>query len=159
VYENTKALPRIFLADRFRVLEPDRILPELLAADFDPAREALLTEQPPVTPETAEGSTAEIVDYGLNRITMKAHIERPCLLVMSEIAYPDWHALIDGESAPVLTANYCLRALSLPPGDHEIECVFRSRTLVTSLIVSIAVFVVVAAVPAVHAIVAAGRNR
>jgi len=105
------------------------------------------------------GSSVKIVEYGLNRIMVRAHIERPCILVFSEIAYPDWQAMVDGARVPLLTANYCLRALPLTPGDHEIQCIIRSRVLLTSLIISIVVFCVVVVVPVVHAVAVTRRDR
>jgi hypothetical protein len=159
VYENTKVLPRAFLVDRFRIMEPGRILKTLLAADFDPAREVLLEEEPLVVPESSEGSSVEITEYGLNRIVLQARIARPCMLVLSEIAYRDWQALVDGTHVPLLTANYCLRALPLTPDNHEIQCVFKSNILINSLIVSIVVFCVVATVPVIHAVAVARKDR
>jgi uncharacterized membrane protein YfhO len=77
---------------------------------------------------------------------------------VSEIAYPDWKAEVDGAAAPVLTADYCLRALALGPGDHEIRMQFSSRLLRVSLIVSIVSLAAAALVPALQGI-AAARGR
>ncbi len=159
VYENTKALPRAYLVDRYRFMEPADVRDALLSRDFDPAREVLVTERPAVPPESVEGSTVEIIDYQLNRITVRAHIERPCILVLSEIAYHDWRAVVDGERAHILTANYCLRALPLTAGDHEIHYTIKSNILVTSMIVSIAVFCLVAAVPVIDVLTVTRRGR
>ena len=159
VYENTAVCPRVFLVDSFRVMERDRIPGMLLTSGFDPSREVLLSEPPAVIPESVEGSSVEIVDYRLNGIVVNAHIERPCLLVMSEIDYPDWRAVVDGEETRILTANYCLRALPLTPGDHEIHYIFKSDILITSLIISIVVFCVVVLVPVIHAVVAREEDR
>ncbi len=159
VYENTKALPRAYLVDRCRLVEPADVREMLLSRDFDPAREVLVTELPAVPPESVEGSSVEIIDYQLNRITVRAHIERPCILVLSEIAYPDWRAVVDGEEKHILTANYCLRAIPLTSGDHEIHYVIKSHILVTSMIVSIAVFCLVAAVPVIDVLTVTRRGR
>jgi len=114
--------------------------------------EVILDETPPIRPVSAAGSTARITAYGLNEISVRARVAEPCLLVMSEIAYPDWNAEVDGAETRILTADYCLRALSLGPGDHEIRMRFSSRTLRLSLIVSIVCFGA-ALVPAIHGIV------
>jgi len=159
VYENPGALPRAFCVGAFRVLPKKDALAALRAADFDPSREVILNEEPSIRPESSAGSSARITDYGLNSISIAAHVEKPCILVVSEIAYPDWHAEVDGADARMLTANYCLRAVPLAPGDHEIRMRFSSRTLRVSLIVSIMSFAAAALIPAVGGIVYAKRKR
>ncbi len=140
LYENPRAVPRAFFADSVRVLPPKEALAAIADPAFDPGREVILNEAPSIRVESAAGSTARIVSYGLDELAISARVARPCVLVLSEIAYPDWKAEVDGAPARILTADYCLRALPLGPGDHEIRMRFSSRTLRLSLAVSIVCF-------------------
>ena len=63
----------------------------------------------------------------LNTLTYHSHCATPMLAVFSEIYYaPDWKAYIDGEPADYLRADYILRAMVIPAGDHVIE--FRNES-------------------------------
>jgi hypothetical protein len=159
VYRNPGGMPRAALLGSYRVAQREGIPDLLLSRDFDPSREIILEREPGIAPETAEGSRVEITDYRLNSITLEAHIEKPCLLLLSEIDYPSWTATVDGERVEILTANYCLRAIPLRPGSKRIEFRFRSRILNMALAISIVTFIIVLAVPIVFRQAAGEKGR
>jgi hypothetical protein len=159
IYENPGCLPRAALFENYRVVEREMIPELLLSRDFDPRSELLLEEEPGIRPESTAGSRIEITDYGLNSIKLEAHIEKPCLLLLSEIDYPSWHATVDGEPVGILKANYCLRAIPLGAGSSEIEFRFKSGILRMSLIISIMTFVIVLAVPILFRPAAVEKGR
>jgi hypothetical protein len=137
IYENPFALSRVFLTGSFKVLPHVEILDAITRSDFNPAEEVLLEKEPEIVPETADGSSVEITSYSLNSISIDAHIEKSCLMVLSEIDYPDWTVTVDGDAREIYTANYCLRALPLEAGDHEIVFTYRSPVIRKSLILSV----------------------
>jgi len=49
----------------------------------------------------------------------------PALLILSEPYYPGWQATVDGQAAPLLRADYILRAIPVPAGEHTVELIFR----------------------------------
>lgn len=82
-------------------------------------------------------------------ITYTTSAAMPRLAVFSEVFYKTWHCYIDGKEAPIARANYILRAVEVPEGQHKIEfrCVddvYLSSHRI-SLIASIAVGVVLLA--------------
>ena len=50
--------------------------------------------------------------------------EKPGTVVFSEVYYPSWQAFIDGNEVKVGRADYILRALAVPAGQHKVEFVF-----------------------------------
>lgn len=90
-----------------------------------------------ITPD----STAQIklTSYSPNKVTYQSSNAQEGLAVFSEIYYPHgWHATIDGAPAEILRADYLLRALVVPAGQHQIEFVFDPKTLhATELVANI----------------------
>lgn len=84
-------------------------------------------------------ATIKLDSYAPNRITYTSHSSEEGLAVFSEVYYPHgWQALIDGEPAEILRANYILRALVIPEGEHRIEFVFDPKSIhITEMIANI----------------------
>ena len=60
--------------------------------------------------------------YNPDYLRYRSHTADEQLAVFSEIYYaPDWRAYIDGKPAEYIRANYVLRAMVVPAGDHIIE--------------------------------------
>lgn len=76
-------------------------------------------------------SLASIVldKYQINDITYKSNSKVEQLAVFPEIYYDDgltrWQAFIDGQEVPVVRANYILRAVRIPAGEHAVQLVFK----------------------------------
>lgn len=94
---------------------------------FDPRKTAVIREtfQKDLNGYTfGKDSAAKVVlsKYGLNELEFTSHNSQNGLAVFSDIYYPyGWKAYIDGNETPILKANYILRALKIPAGDHKIE--------------------------------------
>jgi uncharacterized membrane protein YfhO len=58
-------------------------------------------------------------------------------LVLSEVFYPKWKVFVDGEEAEMLKADYVLRAVALPSGDHEVVFRYDSSSLERGLVISV----------------------
>ncbi|MDO5572230.1 MAG: YfhO family protein [Bacteroidales bacterium] len=75
-------------------------------------------------------SKIKLESYSPNKLVYKSNSKEDALAVFSEIYYPDgWKATIDGIDAPIVRANYILRALAVPKGDHTIEFTFKPASI------------------------------
>ena len=60
--------------------------------------------------------------YNPDYVVYKSKSSKDQLAVFSEVYYaPDWRAYIDGKPADYFRANYILRAMVIPAGEHRIE--------------------------------------
>ena len=70
-------------------------------------------------------SKIDLVKYDANYLKYQSNNDKAQLAVFSEIYYKEgWNAYIDGELKPHIRANYVLRALEIPKGEHNIEFKF-----------------------------------
>lgn len=74
-------------------------------------------------------STVRLTTYEPNRLVYETHSAKDGIVVFSEIYYPGWEATIDGQPAKLARANYILRAMTVPAGQHTIEMRFDPQSL------------------------------
>ncbi len=87
-----------------------------------------------------------LTSFEPNRLVVDARLKRASFIVLSEVYYPGWEALIDGRPAPLLRADYILRAVPVPAGKHEIVVRFRPKVLLWGSAVSLLALATVIAV-------------
>ncbi len=108
--------------------------------DFDPGRTAIVNEtfRPQLEGLDPDPSgSIELVDYRPDDLAYASNTQGEALAVFSEVWYDKgWQAYIDGEPVPHIRVNYILRALRLPPGEHDIRFVFEPRSFYTGRIIS-----------------------
>lgn len=92
----------------------------------------------------AKDSTAflKLTQYQPNEISFKSQSKTPQLAVFSEIYYPKgWKMFVDGKEVPYIKANYLLRAVHIPAGNHDVKMVFEPEVIQTGKTVSMIVFI------------------
>ncbi len=124
VLEYTGALPRAkFYTDWQTGLSDAQTLQQLRAPEWDPARQVLLSEKiAGTTPSpTSATSEASITQYAPKHITVKTRSTAPGILLLNDRWHPDWKVTVDGQSAPLLRANFLMRGVSVAAGEHTVE--------------------------------------
>jgi len=156
ILENRDALPRAWIVHSARQSPPSETLKELGSGAVDPRQTALLERPPPDLDRPADPSAdrATVTEYEADRIALQTATGARGMLVLSEAYYPAWKAYIDGEPAPLYTADHVLRAVPVPAGEHSVELRYESRTLQVGLAVSLAAYLALAVL-----VVSAARRR
>jgi len=141
VYENLTGFPRAWVVDDYRVADREATRSALADDAVDLRRTVLLEREPPITP-VAGDTTAPVTveDLSDDASSFSVDLDRPGILVVSEVYYPAWKATVDGSPAPILRANRVLRAIALPAGRHRIEFRYDRSLLEKSAAVSAVTF-------------------
>lgn len=126
VIQNPQALGNAWLVSEIKTVQtPD----EAIAAipNIDPAKTAIVNVSEFELPKTnfSEQGTIQLNEYQPNYLKYEANVPAEGFAVFSEIYYPEgWQVKIDGEEIDYLRANYLLRAMVIPTGQHTIEFTF-----------------------------------
>lgn len=104
--------------------------------DFAPAKTAVMRKEysDQLSSTGFEGNgQIKLESYNPNKMVYHSSNRSDGLAVFSEIFYPvGWSATIDGEKVDILRANYVLRALEVPAGEHTIEFTMTDEAYETS---------------------------
>ena len=77
-------------------------------------------------PQPDSTATIQLTSYRPNKLIYKTKASTEQVAVFSEIYYqPGWQATIDGQPADHFRADWILRAMRVPAGEHEIVFEFR----------------------------------
>jgi len=105
--------------------------------DFNPAKTAVIDKRfenqlKGFTPTADTTAIIELTKYAPNKLNYTSQAGTDQLAVFSEIYYDKgWKAFIDGKEVPVVRANFILRSIVVPAGNHEIEFRFEPAVFYT----------------------------
>ncbi len=82
-------------------------------------------------------ATIKMTSYAPNLLRYQFNSKSPQLVVFSEIYYPlGWEVTIDGKKAQYFRADYLLRAMTVPAGNHQIVFKFKPKVWSVGEVVS-----------------------
>jgi len=131
-------LPRAYAVGAARVASaPADLVRALMAPDFDPEREVILSEGLPRVPGGPPFvGSARIVSSSPDRVRIEANVNESGYVVLLDGFDPGWHAEVDGQPARVHNANAAFRAVAVGEGTHVITLVYRPDSVRWGLRVS-----------------------
>jgi len=113
-------------------------------SSFDPKKEAFVHEQfrskiePKRLGQPGANADIKLVAYHPDKMEYEYTAPNDAFAVFSEVYYDKgWKAYVDGEEVPILRADYILRALQLPGGNHKVEFRFEPTSAKLSAILSL----------------------
>jgi hypothetical protein len=107
------------------------------AIDFD---EIVIIEGHPSQPMVGCDANVGYLEWtanGPNQIQVEVGADKEGWLVLSDVWYPGWQAIVDGEMATIERANFLFRAVKVPPGSHKVVFVYRPICFYIGAVISI----------------------
>ena len=140
---NPSALGNAWFVNTFKLVEnPDAEINAL--TDFDPVNEAIVDKRfanyfEGFNDESDSTAHISLISYQPNYLVYESSSTKEGFVIFSEIYYENgWNAYIDGEQVPYVRANYVLRAMRVPAGEHKIEFKFHPKAFYTGQKISLA---------------------
>lgn len=112
-------------------------------SSFDPSKEAFVHQEfkskiDENRLKRANNASIKLTSYHPDRMEYEYSAPNDVFAVFSEVYYDKgWKAYVDGQEMEILRADYILRALQLPGGNHKVEFVFDPPTVKVSNVISL----------------------
>ena len=86
-------------------------------------------------PKSSE--TVEVTRAQPEIVRVTADLSAAGILVLADTDYPGWQASVDGKPASILRANGFFRGVALTAGRHQVEFVFRPKSVLVGGLLSL----------------------
>ena len=135
VYQNLHAMPRAWFAPEVSTVSPNQALEAIKTgrlADgrgFDPSQTALIEAPLTLNSQDADReASATISSLSATQMEVRTKSTRAGFLVTSDAYYPGWRASIDGGAVWLYRADYAIRGVLVPAGEHTVRFDYRPRS-------------------------------
>jgi hypothetical protein len=132
IYENPCAFPRSFINHDFEMVSSKEVQINLPGCQGEPWH--------PIADPGSQGQQykkegASIKEYGCNKVVIEAHLERPGLLVLSDVYFDGWEVYVDKEPDKIFRVNGLVRGVLLEKGKHTVEFRYMPKAFALGLTV------------------------
>lgn len=145
LFRNDQALPRLFLvpSSGIRRLDDSTALATVHSPDFDPQSTVILPLQSDATAASGESAASEEMrvlwqEQRVNSFAARVQTAVRAIAVFSDLYYPGWKVFVDGREAPLLRANYALKAVEVGPGTSTVTFVYEPKSFAWGTAASVA---------------------
>jgi len=120
IYRVERVAPRAYVVPKAIYEKDPKKTIEILAGRIDPLKEVIVDESVELPARGSFTGETEILSYGNRSVSLRASLNRPGILVLSDSFYPGWKVYVDGVEGKVMRANYFFRGVLLPSGSHRV---------------------------------------
>ncbi len=137
VYSVPAALPRAYVVGTSRRRQGLDGLALLIAPDFDPRQQVVVEAGVERTAEPGFAGEAAVTSRDAAGVSLRAWLNQPGLVVLTDAWAEGWTASVDGRPADVVRANGAFRAVELGAGEHEVRLSYAPPGMALGMAVSL----------------------
>lgn len=136
IYKNNKALARAFFVKEVkRVSSSQDELSLMLDSNFDLSTSAV-SQEFDFRGDNDAGGYVNFRDYNDQSFTLITETTGDIPLVITNISYPGWQALIDEKETAIYKTNFTFQSIMVPRGKHVVEFKFRPKSFYNGMYIS-----------------------
>src|SRR6185295_9707105 len=118
-------------------------LARLKESSFDPERSVIFQDppaglRPATSPPAPLDARIEVVEKRINGYELRVQSDAPAVIVVSQMYYPGWKAVVDGAATQVYPVDVALTGIIVPAGAHDVRLFFQPMSFRIGLLVSLA---------------------
>jgi hypothetical protein len=150
LYENRHAMPHFFMVKDMKILpSADKVAEAISKREYNPAETLLVSgtdlKRSDIYYPNCSAADVPIVrfsGYKTNEIILSTESTCNSFLATSEVMYPGWVALLDGNRTEIIANNLAFRAIYIPAGRHVVIMRFIPKIFYIAGTVSLITFAV-----------------
>lgn len=138
-YERFDRYKHVWATNKVKIVNENNILNEISQTE-DNLRYITWLEKTPNLSLTENDSldfSFSMQKYQNDVLEIKTKSNTNSMMVLSEIFYPAWKAFIDGKETEIFRADFALRAIELPKGEHTVTFEYNSDKFKTGMTISV----------------------
>lgn len=124
IYENTNTIPRIFLVGKFiETNDKSESIKLLTDKSIDLKDIAIIEKSENLNfkqHQNWQKGDVTIISYKENQVLLSVNSLTESILILTDVFYPTWRARVDAVETKIYQADYTLRAIIVPRGQHKV---------------------------------------
>ncbi|MEK7783736.1 MAG: YfhO family protein, partial [Candidatus Binatota bacterium] len=137
IYRVDRVVPRAYIVPKAIYEKDPKKAIEMLAGSIDPLKEVIVDEIVELPAKGSFTGETKVLSYDNRSVSLRASLNRPGILVLSDSFYPGWKVYVDGVERKIIRANYFLRGVFLPPGEHQVVFRYQPTSFLYGTIISL----------------------
>lgn len=131
VYENPHYFPRVFVVRDVLYVQDWQTAQNLLDK-IDLRKTAVLEKSLTLNSPTSLNlrEFSYIKEYKPSKVLIETQLDKPGLLILTDVFYPGWRVYVDGKEEEILRVDGLLRGVYLKEGKHEVVFSYRPLSFI-----------------------------